>query len=331
MLIPTLIHRSEIDVTRWDELITQSPQSVIYAQSFYLDIVCNEWSALVWPSATDYQILMPVPTRRKLGFRIAYLPLFCQYLGIFSRSELLESEADAFLHALSAHFCYISCYCFNPENTRTLMPLLHRQPSLQPAMLTTEWLDLNRQYECVNEGYSADRQTNLRRGSGLGWTVISMKNIHPLIKLFVQNHAENIPGGVNHKAYDILEKLFTILRDCGTAELRYAHKDGTIRAGALFIKNGGRVIYLFNAADEVGRAGNARTFLLDHYFRQHCEGNLLFDFESPEKESILNFYRSFGGTTIPFFRVTKNALPFPLKQIQNWRKKLCSEPFKIFS
>ena len=315
-----LISRPQIDLAQWDELISRSPQSVIYAQSFYLDIVCQDWQALICSCNGLYEIVMPVPLRRKLGCTLVYQPLFCQFLGIFSLGELTFTQAETFVKSLSRHFPFISVYCFNPENTALLAPFLYNYSKLKSAVLTTQWLDLSKNYEMVSGSYSADRQANLQKSLGEDWTIVSFNNIHPLIDLFAKNHAERIPGGVNNAAYCTLEALFNQLCKRGLTQLRYAHKNGVIHAGALLVKCGSRVIYLFNAADEEGRSGNARTFLLDQYFRQQCEKDLHFDFESPEKESIMHYYKSFGGKSVPFFRIAQNKLPFPLKQIHQLRK-----------
>jgi hypothetical protein len=319
-LEPSLLRRTQIDIDCWDDLISRSPQSVIYAHSFYLDIVCQDWQALVWPGTGPYEIAMPVPVRRKFGCTVVYQPLFCQFLGMFSARQLTATQAEAFVKAISANFSYISSYCFNPENTAVLAPFLCNYRQIEPALLTTEWLDLNRGYECIHTHFSEDRKLNVRKSHNQCWNIISFNNIHPVISLFAANHAHTIPGGVSNNAYCLLEKLFEVLCKKGFTDLRYAHREGVLHAGVLFVRYAGRVIYLFNAADETGRLDNARTFLLDQYFRQNAESNLVFDFEAPEKESVLKFYKSFGGKSVPFFRISQNRLPFPFRQICRLRK-----------
>jgi hypothetical protein len=323
-LIPSLLSRSQICESAWNRLIGQSLQSVAYGFSFYLDLVCEDWKALVWPSDHQYEIVMPLPVRRKMCKQIVYQPFFCQYLGIFSRSVLSAEQAEVFLRCFSSHFSYVSAYHFHPDNYRLLSGISHSFTELNFVTRTTYWLDFTQDYECIAAGYSRDRRTNLKRGIRANWEVIESSNIHPLISLFVQNHAPKIAGGVDPNAYNVLEATFETMQSIGGAELWYAHRNGVIHAGILIINYSGVSIYLFNAADPIGRRDGARTFLLDQYFRTFTTCSSIFDFESPEIPSIANFYRSFGSVETPYLKISKNQLVPPLRQIQNFRKRLAN-------
>jgi hypothetical protein len=319
-LTPQLITRSQIDDTRWNSFIEESQQSVLYAFTNYLDLVCEDWNALVWPQMGYYLIVMPIPVRVKFGKRIACQPLFCQYLGIFSKFELSASDAESFLKAFAAQFAYISAYHFNPENYPVLCESHFSLPYLKMATCHTHWLNLLPKYDRLVKGFSRDRKKNLKRAEEYGWELLRSRNIHPLIYLFVQNHAGKISGGVKPFAYNRLEAVFERLEAIGKAEVWYAHCGGIIRAGVLLIRNADRVIYLFNAADEIGQKGNARTFILARYFQKHASEPLTLDFESPEVGSIASFYKSFGSTSMPYLRVSQNRLWLPFRLAQNVRK-----------
>jgi hypothetical protein len=317
-MTPVLVNRSQISDICWNDHIRRSEQCVIYAYSFYLDVVSNGWKALVWPSAQDYLIVMPLPVKRKAGKTIVYQPLFCQYLGLFSVNELTTFQLEAFLKSLSLHFSYISTYSFNPENSELIKKICFRFDEFEVKEQHTYWLRLEQGYSKIYNQYSKDRKLNVKRGRQNGWTMQESRDIQPLVRLFRENHAARIPGGVNPDAYQKLKLLFEQLNY--KAELWYAEKNNRIHAGILLVKNSERVIYLFNAADKSGRTGNARTFLLDHYFSVNAGNPLIFDFESPEVSSIASFYESFGGEKKAYFTIRKNGLAFPFRQIQEWRR-----------
>src|SRR5690606_37392547 len=79
------VFHTAIDKNKWDACIQHSKNSLIYAKSFYLDIVSPGWDALI---AGDYEFIMPLTPRKKIG--IAYLaqPAFTQQLGIFSKKNI---------------------------------------------------------------------------------------------------------------------------------------------------------------------------------------------------------------------------------------------------
>lgn len=316
---PILLPREQIDAPTWDNHIHHSRQCVIYALSWYLDIVCEHWDALVWPSAADFSIVMPLPVRRKFGRPILYQPLFCQYLGIFSKYDLTAAQCEVFLEALKAHFSYISSYTFNPENFSVINKL--RLNGFETEVFQTHWLHLDQPYTELYTGYSKDRRANLKRGGRDGWETDESDDFEPLIALFVENHAPGI-GKVKADAYQTLRKLGAVLINNASCRLTYARSGTRVHAGIMLAHYRGRTIYLFNAADNAGRKGNARAVLLDAYFRDNAGTELIFDFESPTKESIAGYYVGFGAVEMPFYSIKRNALPFPFRQMQKFRKWL---------
>ncbi|CAG4994898.1 hypothetical protein DYBT9275_01493 [Dyadobacter sp. CECT 9275] len=322
---PILLSRSDIAEQHWNALIARSRQSVIYGFSWYLDVVCDNWMALVWPSKDTYSVVMPLPVKSKWGFQVIQQPFFCQYLGIFSEdAEIAEEVLSAFLRCLAHQFRYISNYQFNPDNTANIKTALD-QSAFMVVPLHTYWLSLADTDGPVSGRYSKDRRENLRRSLSFDWGISSSTDISPLIELFRQNHEQRISGGVSTQAYDLLKNVFEKVLENADAKLLYARKQEIIHAGILLIRAGNRVIYIFNAADRTGREGNARTFLLDYFLSAENGTNTVFDFESPEIESIGSFYKSFGAEKKPFFSIHQNRLPFPLNLLQAWRRRRAAD------
>ncbi|MCF2447497.1 GNAT family N-acetyltransferase [Dyadobacter sp. CY345] len=334
MTAPLLLSRNEIDDVLWNELVKNSQQQIIYAYSWYLDVVCDHWQAFVWPSVEDYQVIMPLPFKRKWLIEVIEQPLFCQYLGIFSLHDLSATVTEKFLKSLANKFSYISSYHFNPLNTAILRLALPNFSAFRIRENTTFWLSLSVSYEDIFAEYSPDRKLNLKRSFAEKWSIKKSEDINPLIELFQRNHESKIQGGVRKSAYKLLSDLLIQINKHESATLFYALRNGSIHAGVLIIKSGDKAIYLFNAADEAGRRGNARTFLLDNFFQYNSGSPIFLDFESPEVRSIAKFYQGFGAKPMRFLEIGKNTLPSPLRQIQNWRiKKLVSTrqaPFEDF-
>ncbi|MDR6809161.1 hypothetical protein J2Y45_006375 [Dyadobacter sp. BE34] len=316
---PILLSREQIDAQSWDNHIHNSRQGVIYALSWYLDIICEQWEAFVWPSAADFSITMPLPVKWKWGKRVLYQPLFCQYLGMFSAQELNAGQLDAFLEALKARFSYISHYAFNPENFSVI-----GRPGpngFKMEVFQTHWLHLNQSYTELYARYTKDRKVNLKRGSQISWEIVESEDFEPLMALFEKNHARGI-GKIKADAYGMLTRLGTECIGRAYGRLMYAQEGAQMRAGVLLTRYRGRTIYLFNAADRAGRRGNARALMLDAYFRENAGTAMIFDFESPPKAPVADYYAGFGAVATPFYVIKRNALPFPFMQMQNLRKWL---------
>ncbi|MFN4147800.1 MAG: GNAT family N-acetyltransferase [Runella sp.] len=306
--------RSQIDDERWDYFISHSPQSILYAQSWYLDAVSPRWGALIAEENDQWQAVMPLPFKKKWGFAVVQQPLFCQFLGVFTKSGVGIAESEKLLlEALPQHFRYISIYA-GRFGSNAPFP-----PSFKQKTAKNYILSLGESYKSLQKNYSSDRCQNLKRAKKWSWICQESEDIEPLIQLFKTYHASQIEGGVAESAYQTLRKIFAQLLQKQVVRLHYAIRGGQIEAGVMFVVWDKRIIYLFNAASDIGRQGNARTWLIDNMIQSFAQSDYTFDFESPAIESIAGFYRSFGATAEPYTEIRYNGLPFPLKQWQAWR------------
>lgn len=305
----TWIVRKNIDTLAWDACVTDSVQRLVYGYSWYLDAVLPapdwKWVGLVLRDEHhQYQAVMPVPLRRKFGRWVVHQPLFCQFLTIFSAHEPIDE--GSFLEAMHQRFRYGSMFCFRFAKATSATARFPGSFVAHPAC--TQVLDLAIPYKAIAQGYARDRKQNLRRAETGNWQVVDSTDLTPLLGLFQNHHANAIEGGVASWAYSIFTNLYNSLAPRGLATLRYAVRDGRIEAGALFVQEGNRIIYLFNAASETGRKGHARTLLIDQLIRERAGKELVFDFESPEKTSIADFYQSFGTREELFYKLRWNRL-----------------------
>ena len=94
------LENKAIDFNRWDHAISQSNNQLVYASSWYLNVVSPQWEALV---TADYEFVMPLPVKSR--YKIPYLvqPVLTQQLGIFSKQSITEKIVKEFIKT-SHHF-----------------------------------------------------------------------------------------------------------------------------------------------------------------------------------------------------------------------------------
>ena len=303
-----IVPRAQLDSEAWDACVNASLQRIIYGYSWYLDKVLPppnwKWIGLVLIDSYDqYQAVMPVPLRRKsiVGIYrewVVHQPFFCQFLPVFSPDASVD--AQPFYDLMTRQFRYGSVFCSRQQ--------IRPAPFGRVKQQSTHVLDLSVDYTTLYQNYSRDRQINLGRATASNWVILDSTDLEPLLMLFRTHHAHTIDGGVADWAYALFKNLFDALSKRGMARLQYATFNGRIEAGALFVQEGNRIIYLFNAASPIGRRGNARTLLIDKLVQEKAGQRLLFDFESPIKPSIRAFYQSFGSTEEPFVNLSWNRL-----------------------
>lgn len=307
------LRHAAIDRAAYDACVEAAPNGLVYGLSWWLDVVSPGWEALV---ADDYRAVLPLPVRHRYGIRFVEQPLFCQLLSVYSPKALHEAEIAGILHILTKRFRLLTQFNLNA------VPHIVGQWALRHTHL----LDLRKSYELIYSSYNPDRQQNLKRAKAEDWQIQPSHDIRPLIDWFQRFHAQNIRGGVAPEAYRTLENLFRETERRGLSKLWYVLKNGQPEAGAWFVTHKNRVIYLFNSATPAGRRGNARTFLLDAFFRENAGQNLIFDFESPEVPSIAGFYESFGAKPEPYVSLLYNHLPFWANELWRLKNRLIKKP-----
>lgn len=311
------LQRHQIPDNQWNDFIAVSPHRIVYAYAWYLNTISPNWEALVLEENGIWKAVMPLPICKKWGIKVIQQPFYCQFLGIFAKKESDFQEAThLFLHTLPDYFRYVSVYTGRFSQATSLLD------SYKVNRCITHILPLHLSYTTLKQNYTSDRLLNLNRAKSFKWEISESHDLNPMIDLFRANHASQIEGGVSETAYHLLQKVVEVLYKKKAGRLVYAIKGGQIEAGAMFVIFDKRIIYLFNAASPLGRKGNARTWLIDQIIQEYAESDYIFDFESPEVKSIANFYQSFGAREEEYLSLHFNNLPFPLKQIQNWRRKV---------
>lgn len=308
------LRHAAIDRAAYDACVEAAPNGLVYGLSWWLDVVSPGWEALV---LGDYRAVMPLPVRRRYGLRFVDQPLFCQRLGIFSENPPAAGDRQAFGEALRRAFPLVSRFCLD-ENPRV--------GDFQLNTRHTHRLDLDQPYANIRAGYNRDRRQNLKRAETVGWELRPGHDIRPLVGWFQRFHARNVAGGVAPTAYRTLENLFLETETRGLSTLWYAVENGQPEAGAWFVRYKNRVTYLFNAATPAGRRGNARTWLLDSFFRENAGRDLVFDFESPEVPRIAGFYESFGAKPEPYVALSYNHLPCWVNELWRLKRRLTKKP-----
>lgn len=317
--------RKQIDSQQWDNLLAQSPQSSLYAFSWYLDIVSPNWAALIALQDNDYQVVMPLPIAKSFGIAYIKQPLFCQQLGIFAKNTSIEQATmESFVAKVLQHFSYIASYHFNIQNPLSF-PFSAKVHEQKQEIYYTHLVSLENDKKILRKNYKADRKMNLKRGLKTletGTTRIEQStDISFLLAMFAQEVAHKIQGGVAKNAYNLLEKLFKALISRNLATLYYTiNESGQPESGALFATDNQKIIYLFNAGFEEFRKKNGRTLLIDKILVENAQKPKFFDFESPEVPSIADFYESFGASAVPFLHWHHNNLPYLVQFLKELRK-----------
>jgi len=142
-----IIPSHNIDALQWDSCITASNNSLIYATTSYLNHMAINWSGIV---LNNYDAVMPIPWRKKLGITYCYDVPFMQQLGVFTKPgfNALNLQEELF------KFCKYGHYNFNYAS------LFKKDQCTQQ---TNFIINLAQGFSSIKQRYNKDLLSNLKR------------------------------------------------------------------------------------------------------------------------------------------------------------------------
>lgn len=288
---------NDINRSKWDMSIDESFNGLIYAKSWYLDIVAEQWDALV---ENDYEKIFPLIHRKKWGISYLYQPVFTQQLGLFSKTHQTEKSVLEFIRAIPPKFRFAEI------NLNTFNKLT--DSSIQTKNWLTHELDLINSYEKIRKNYSTNLKRKIAKAGKAGLTLT--KNIKPddVITLFRSNRGQFI-SGLDDSDYLKLSRLSYSGIYKGVVQtygVYSPHND--LCAAAIFLQSKKKMIFLFSGLNDQGKETGAMAFLIDAFIREHEHKHLTLDFEGSNDPNLARFYKSFGSVEIGYPHVIINRM-----------------------
>jgi hypothetical protein len=293
------INHNEINFSKWDECISRSLNGIVYAYSWYLNVVAKEWDALV---GEDYDLVFPLIKAKKFGISYIYQPSFTQQLGLFSPSKIDGRILKLFIESIPQRYRY-QVISFNTFNC-----LENNESGIVDRV--TYQLDLVQTYFALSSNYNDNTRRNISRAIAMG---VDVKKGLP-IQEFIDFKKKNILVPLNDNKFDKLRAIMMISFDKRIGEIYAAYSEKKeLCAAAFFIRSNGKVIYLSAASNELGKNNRAMFALVDRFINDHSESHLILDFEGSSIDNIARFYAGFGAIRCAFQQLKINNLPWYLK------------------
>jgi hypothetical protein len=274
------VNKNDLDEQKYNACISNSKQSLLYAYSWYLDIVCDDWKVLVWQ---DYQAVMPVPYRKKYGINYVHPPLWILQLGIFSTTDEV-SEAE-FIKVLCKSFRFVELR-LNSGNQ------IQQNADFQKRKF--QELAINITYESLHKEYQSDRRKDLRKAAKHGLQAKWGDVPNHMINLFKANVGQRTPE-IKEQDYQNLERLMHTCIEKDAGEVLSIYQDEQLVASGFFLKHQKTVTILCSSTDFSNRNNGANTFLIDTAIQKYRSSHETFNFGGSSMPSIAKYFFSFGA------------------------------------
>ncbi len=306
-MIQYLSH-TEIDKILWDRCIDQSDQAIVYANSWYLDIVSPGWSALV---DDNYRAVFPITWRKKWSFNYLFQPAFTQQLGLFSTKQLEENSLSNFLQAIPLTFKLIEIQ-LNCGNNNLLLPAgFNKHPRI------THQLNLGYTSSELEKKFSENTKRNTKKFEKSSILVKTNIEVADIVDLFRKNRGKKI-SQLREEDYSVFLSICTeakkrkLLSCFGAVD-----ENGMLLAGTIFLRSHFGYILLFTALSEEGKETGAMSTLISNFIKEHGGEKGILDFEGSMDSGLARFYKSFGSHEIVYLQIRNNRLPVFLRWLKN--------------
>ncbi len=288
------IKRADLDAAKYNACLDNSPNSRIYAYSWYLDLVATNWDVLI---LNDYKAVMPLPWQQKYFIKYVYKPCWVQQLGVFSPNIIDEKLVRAFISSIPRKFKKISIQ-LNSGNPISGNEITEKVNYILP---------LDKSYEELFDGYKSVRRRNKRLSIKNKPQVIRTENAVELIKLFKTLKKNKV--STEEKDYLKLEQLIHFLIEKNKVDvIKAIDKNGELLGGAFFLKDTKRITYLFSVVSKKGREQNTMSDIIDSVIEKSANKMLTLDFEGSMISGIAFFFKSFGALNEGYYLFQKRKI-----------------------
>ncbi len=291
---------SNIDKQKWDDCINAADNSLIYATGTYLDIMSENWDALV---LDDYKAVMPLTWRRKYSIHYLYQPFFTACLGVFGKN-ISADVVNNFLKAIPAKFKYWDI-SLNHANFFQL-------PEFDLCERMNYVLPLNKPYEKLYENFRDNIKRNIKKAEKLNCEIQKDVPVDNVITLATEQSKDF--ASLTKNDFSRFKKLYRQLyldKQAITYAVYTSAKELVASCVFFFYKN--RAYYILVGNHPNGKTIGASHALINAFIKDNSEKNLLLDFEGSDIRNLAFFYSSFGAAEEKYVGLKFNNLPKLLK------------------
>ncbi|MFC2087341.1 hypothetical protein ACFLSA_04200 [Bacteroidota bacterium] len=301
------LKHSEIDIVKWDSCIHGARNSMVYARSWYLDIVSPQWDALIY---NDYEAVMPLTWKKKVGIKYLSQPFLTQQLGIFSKSVVSSDVVNEFLSLATSKYRLVDIHLNSYSEIK----------KEEVRKYVNQELNLNRNYDDLHREYSKSNAKNLKIALKTFTDISESDDSATFVKNYEEYSGKRIHG-LSNKHYRIMKNLIDKSMNIGIGKIFSIVVNDKIAASVFYLFDKDRIIQLIAYSSPVGRNKKSMFALIDSIIGQHAGTNLIYDFEGSGIKGIHEFNKGFGATSTKYYHLYINKLPFLIKVIKAIQEK----------
>lgn len=309
------IRHNQIDKELWDRIVDNAVCSLPYAYSWYLDVVCPGWEALVTPG---YEYVMPLPLKRKYGIQYLIQPRWSQQLGVLSAEPPTAGIISSFVRKIPYIFYDFN---INHQNCAAIRQCSVGLPSVLLSSLcrlrNNYIIDVSGGMQVVRSRYDENTKRSLDKAQKAGLEIDDIE-IDEFVRLWKTVNSD--------KAEELHRKLPDLVYAVNARKMGLfygAWREGVLMAAVFAIRTRDKVYFLAPVSTWQGKECCAMFLLLDYLVKEHCcRHNLIFDCEGSMLDGVARFYKGFGPVNQPYTSVSRGRSTRLVNAVHNSLRRL---------
>ena len=308
----------------WDDFLASSPQSTIYGQSWYLEILQCPFQILV--VIEKEQILAGI-VLTKDGRENFANPYLCKYLGVYYKdfdgtTYNQETKRRKLTNLLLTEITQKATfnYFFHPQFT-TYFPFYVKH--FESRLRYSYWINLKAQsLTQIRANFHSKLRSEIKFAEQQSFSITKDVSLAVFIntcqKTFLQK-GDKFPFSIT-----FLHNYCQQLLDRKALQISgIKDQEGRVMAVIGILVTSQTNTLILSGFDKHLIKRGANEYLVYHCIQQAKQQADFFDFEGSMIPAIEAFYRKFGGAYVPYLNIYKNSTrQFLLEKLRFWYRQL---------
>lgn len=276
-----VVASKDINKGKWDRCVHESVQGNIYGLYDSVSQACDNWLGIIY---RDYEAVLALPLKKKLGLTYSWHPQFMGPLGIYSLKPDENMQTEMFNHAIKNSWWTKMHYWQNTVSKE-----------IKQTELVFQMLDLkSNDPDTIRSAYNENTKRNIKKAIKSDLKISDKGSVDDLILAFKENKGDKIEN-INDDSYVLLKKLMKHWLKTKNGHISSIYNGNELLAIGYFLEWNGITVYYKGIVTEKGKQAGAMHFLMDHEIVQGITNGNYFDFGGSNSESVARFYKGFGG------------------------------------
>ena len=287
------LKRKEIDTDKWDRCVSAGRTPLVFGLTHCLDIMAGSWEGFV---SGDYEAVLPVATRRRLGIRYGYPTRFTAPHPIYGPPSA-HIEPSAFIEAVARAFPFSDLQLVvSPDET----PVPH-------SVRRNHKLSLAGTYDDIRSGYNATCRNLLSKAAREGTVTSKEVGTDEAIGWAT---CDGMMEGCTRSDLSRFRVLCRELKRRGECfTVSSMAPDGSPLSAGIFFLSAGSIHYMASWTGQEGRQTGASRLVIDAVVKEHAGSGRTLDFMGSDIPGIAAFFEGFGAEAEDYVLIRQNRLP----------------------